>query len=533
MPQIYPQYPPELTQEQSQYLLTTVKDWSIAHGLAVRAPASFIPEEVDPTGVVAITAPVALFPSPFPRSCFEEARAIQTAYNEIYSAIAQDEKWLGGIVEDLIKVDDFIAKLWNVHLAVQKEGYVQDLSLGLFRSDYMVHVDVSMFEGQNLDDYALQVKQVEFNTIASSFGGLSSRVSELHRHLLSANAYPLTDPPLINASSLPTNSSIISLSAGLSAAHKAYGCSRSTPPLPLCILFIVQELERNVFDQRHLEYHLMTHSEIPIFRLSFNSILNQTHIPTSNPMRPLIYTPPQLPNISYEVTTLYLRAGYSPAEYPSDESWTARLHLERSAAIKCPGILTHLAGSKKVQQVLAIPESSHLARFLPDSKVEERVRRTFARMYPLGDDSKAARHVNSMLYTDVPNMDPQMTIQCHVLKPQREGGGNNIYGNAIRPFLKDMSEHQKRAYILMEIIQPPKLCNSILRNGKVESGEVIGELGIYGVCLWRNGKNGVKKREILENWEAGYLLRTKGKESDEGGVAAGFGAVDSCLLVDV
>jgi hypothetical protein len=51
------------------------------------------------------------------------------------------------------------------------------------------------------------------------------------------------------------------------------------------------------------------------------------------------------------------------------------------------------------------------------------------------------------------------------------------------------------------------------------------------VCLWRDG-DGENKGEILENWEAGYLLRTKGDQSEEGGVAAGFGAVDSCCLVD-
>ena len=85
--------------------------------------------------------------------------------------------------------DDFIANLWDVHLRVKKEGYVQvsktlahlprhqltpfsqNLSLGLFRSDYMVHHDS---EG-------LQIKQVEFNTIASSFGGLSSQTSLLHK----------------------------------------------------------------------------------------------------------------------------------------------------------------------------------------------------------------------------------------------------------------------------------------------------------------------------------------------------------------
>lgn len=109
----------------------------------------------------------------------------------------------------------------------------------------------------------------------------------------------------------------------------------------------------------------------------------------------------------------------------------------------------------------------------------------------------------------------------------------------------------------MEIFEPPALSNSILRNGEVETGGVIGELGVYGVCLWRRVEAKVKVKvkvkgidgagmegdkveeegsrargvEILQNFEAGYLLRTKGVESEEGGVAAGFGAVDSCLLV--
>lgn len=71
----------------------------------------------------------------------------------------------------------------------------------------------------------------------------------------------------------------------------------------------------------------------------------------------------------------------------------------------------------------------------------------------------------------------------------------------------------------------------MLRNGEVTHGEVIGELGVYGVCLWRNGKE-EDEGEVLVNYEAGFLLRTKGRESEEGGVAAGFGAVDSVCLVD-
>ena len=52
----------------------------------------------------------------------------------------------------------------------------QNLSLGLFRSDYMVH--------QTTSDDAPTIKQVEFNTIASSFGGLSSQTSKLHKSVI-------------------------------------------------------------------------------------------------------------------------------------------------------------------------------------------------------------------------------------------------------------------------------------------------------------------------------------------------------------
>ena len=49
------------------------------------------------------------------------------------------------------------------------------MSLGIFRSDYMVHKNPSESEIRP------QIKQVEFNTIASSFGGLAAKVSGLHK----------------------------------------------------------------------------------------------------------------------------------------------------------------------------------------------------------------------------------------------------------------------------------------------------------------------------------------------------------------
>ena len=100
-------YPPELSAEENENLVTTIKDWSIAHGLAVRPPPSFVSEGTDPKSVLATTAPVTLFPSPFPRECYNQAKTIQKAYNGLYASIAQDESFLKDIAEEYVTSASF------------------------------------------------------------------------------------------------------------------------------------------------------------------------------------------------------------------------------------------------------------------------------------------------------------------------------------------------------------------------------------------------------------------------------------------
>ena len=364
----------------------------------------------------------------------------------------------------------------------------------------------------------------------TSAEGEQMYIDVCHRYLYDIAAYPQIASSLIRPSALPTNPSIEAISEGLELAHKAYGGSKSKETQSLCILFVVQEPENNIFDQYAISSYLQTHRRIPVYRLGLTSILAQTSIPLDNPMRPLLYHPPHNLSVSHEVTTVYFRAGYSPAEYTSSDAWKARFHLERSAAIKCPSILTHLAGSKKTQQILATPSSPYLERFLsktPYASYTDRVRETFAAIYPL--DSTAAGQQAIAIAKDAER------CKSYVLKPQREGGGNNVYGAKIPPFLASLGDDDRkyRGHILMELIEPPMLKNSIFRNGEVQSGEVIGELGIYGVCLWQSEDTRVSEGKAVENREAGFLLRTKGRESEEGGVAAGFGAVDSVCLIDM
>jgi len=506
-------YPPNLHPSEAEQLVATIKDWSIAHGLAVRPPPAVISAEADPQGILATTVPVTLFPSPFPRICFEQAKSIQKAYNKLYASIAQDEGFLEEIVQQIIEVDDFIAELWQVHLKVKEEGYVQNLSLGLFRSDYMVH--------QSTAEEIPTIKQVEFNTIASSFGGLSSQTSKLHKYL-AVSDYPLFKKSLQTTElDLPENQSTKSLALGLRSAYDAY--TKSENIHPCCIIFVVQDPERNIFDQRHLEYELQQHkSPISVFRVPFAETLTRTSIAETS-KRQLLYHLPSNPSKVFEVAVVYFRAGYGPGDYPDASAWNARLQIERSNAIKCPTILTQLAGAKKVQQVLATPTSSSnlsiLTRFIEaeDPSIHG-LEDTFTNIFPL-DDTPAGQEARKLA------IDPEK-CKGYVLKPQREGGGNNIYRSAIPPFLKSLPETHWKSFILMEIIIPPPVQNIILRNGALEQGGVICELGVYGTCLWDQAT-----KEILHNEEAGYLLRTKGDKSEEGGVAAGFGSMDSCRLV--
>lgn len=78
-----------------------------------------------------------------------------------------------------------------------------------------------------------------------------------------------------------------------------------------------------------------------------------------------------------------------------------------------------------------------------------------------------------------------------VLKPQREGGGNNIYNDDIRTYLNSMkNKNERTAWILMDRIYPPLQTNYLIRaaqepisESNVSLSDVVAELGIYGVIV--------------------------------------------------
>nr|AAA35307.1 glutathione synthetase [Schizosaccharomyces pombe] len=279
--------------------------------------------------------------------------------------------------------------------------------------------------------------------------------------------------------------------------------SDNTKPI---VLFVVKGGERNITDQRTLEYELLNRFHVISKRIDIAELTSLIHDKSSNKL----YMKTSF--TTYEVAVVYYRVGYALDDYPSQERWDMRLTIENTLAIKCPSISTHLAGSEKIQQVLA--ESNALERFLEGDELQA-VRSTFADMYPLDDTPRGKEGIK--LAFEKP--------EDFVLKPQREGGGNNTYGKDIPGLLSKMPQEEWDSYILMRYINAVPSQNYILKGERPEKFDVVDEIGILGTIVWN-----INTDEVVQNGQSGFICRTKPKKTNEGGVATGYASLSSIEL---
>nr|XP_019553434.2 glutathione synthetase-like isoform X2 [Aedes albopictus] len=416
-------------------IVEKAKDWAIMHGAAMRSKANFSPDALQ-------FAPFILTPSSFPRKEFEKAVELQVTLNELMHCVAHDDEFLKETLQNTIQVDAFTGSLFKIYETVLKEGIAQPLSLGLLRSDYLANF---------LESNA--IKQVEVNTIASSFGGISTFMTPMHSYILKELGYAdrLVD--------LPENHALSGLCDGMVEAWKI----QNNPSA--AIMFVIEDITYNICDQRFHEFYIReTYPHIAVIRRTLTQIFEQGKLGPNGEL--LIGDLP--------VTVIYFRAGYEPGHYHGPNEWAARLLMERSMAIKCPSIHYHLAGTKKVQQALAKPEI--LKRFIADSAKIDSIKDIFTGLYSLDKGDEGEQAVKLALSNP----------ERYVLKPQREGGGNNVYGSDIPGALEKMNEDERSAWILMERIFPPLSRGYMVRpEGKMPPGivDLVSELGIFGAII--------------------------------------------------
>ncbi|KAL6643659.1 hypothetical protein ACP70R_018425 [Stipagrostis hirtigluma subsp. patula] len=431
-------------------------------------------------GVGLVHAPFSLLPSNIQESIWKQACELAPIFNELVDRVSLDGKFLQDSLSKTRQVDDFTSRLLEIHrkmMAINKE---ENIRIGLHRSDYM------------LDSETSSLLQIELNTIAASFPGLGSLVSELHSGK--------TDRTFVMAKGIkkmPSHSFLILIhpwgEAFSGTLISQYGKLLSLDP---------KRVPTNAASRQFAEALAIAWAEFNVDRKTLSQVEAEGQI---LPDGTLLVD-------GRKVAVVYYRAGYTPNDYPSEAEWNARLLMEQSSAIKCPSIAYHLVGTKKIQQELAKPNV--LERFLENKEEIAKLRKCFAGLWSLDDEEIIKTAIEK----------PEL----FVLKPQREGGGNNIYGVDLRETLIRLQREggdALAAYILMQRIFPKASLAYLVRGGVCHEGFAISELGIYGAYL-RN------KDKVLINDQCGYLMRTKVSSSDEGGVAAGFAVLDSLYLTD-
>ncbi|XP_053173846.1 glutathione synthetase-like [Scomber japonicus] len=457
-------------------LVEDAKETAFQHGVVMRT------QETPNSSEVVTHAPFTLFPTPVPEAALLQALAVQTHFNTLVDKISRDPDFLEETFASTIQADDFAAKLFSIYRQVQQEGRTQSIVLGMNRSDYMV---------DQKEDGTPSLKQVEINTIAAGGFDVSDRLPMVHRHVLQSVG-------LVEESKRIQNTNrTAAMSAALAKAWELYGQQKAV------IMFLVEEFQINKFNHRCIEKELWKRN-IPVIRRRFEEVSRGGSLDGDK----------KLFIDGLEVAVVYYRFGYMPNNY-TEQSWETRLLMERSLAVKCPDVGTQLAGTKKVQQVVARP--GVLEKFFPDQPdVVEQIRATFAGLYSLDMGPEGDRTVAMAL------ADPEK----FVLKPQREGGGNNYFGDDIIRVLQEVKTDKRRAaYILMDKIRPRTEPNILLRKQlPITLASVCYEIGGFGAYVRQGG-------EMVLNEVCGYTLRTKNIENNDGGVTAGVTVYDSAFVI--
>lgn len=480
-------------------LLQPMVHYAELHGLLY---ASATPSKEDPS--LATQCPVAMFPAMVPAKAFHDAIALARHWNAIVDTIARDVTWLHETLSSVGRADPFTGRLLEISKAVHREGLRQHTMLGIHRSDYMLHEP----EGSSESPRFLQI---ELNTIASSMSSHAANIEGLHRFLL--GRYGMGNDSVASAlrrhygvscgdrllAHVPQNVAQAALPAAIHAAHMAYGAQDAV------VLFVCQAAERNFADQRWIEYSLWETHGVRVVRHTLTELHSQaTMDPTTGKL---------LLQGGVEVSVVYHRAGYVPSDFPTEAEWEARALLEKSLAIKCPSVDYQLVGAKKVQQAMAV--EGVLEKFLGSEEgAATQLRSCFAGLWGLGpgvEDEEVLAKASA---------EPE----AFVLKPQREGGGFNHYGEEVARKLGELSAEERSAYILMQRILPKSQVSAMTREGQVLVSPSVSEFGFYSTFLG-DGK------EVHLSQHAGHLVRTKAEGVDEGGVAAGYAVINSPFLV--
>ncbi len=422
-------------------------------------------------------APFSLSPYSISAADLQEMTELTSYFSELMIRVSQDWAFIAQYLSPISKTDPFLKML----LDLREQEVTQSKQLLVQRNDFFLVKDELSNSRQGSSS---ALRQVELNTVSASFPFLITQLTRLHQTLSEQNMVELIIP----------NNPLIPVVDAFAKAIQDY-CSTDA-----VMLMVSQPAESNRFDQLGLEQLLWEKYKIQTLRKTLTEIYESGSLREGH----LIVA-------GKKVALTYYRAGYTPDDFRTGEALKGRQLIEASSTIQVPDLPMQLAGMKKIQQVLTRPEI--LSTFVSEG-ISKRLLNTFATMHALDDIIETPN--GELSASEWASRNPEK----YVLKPQREGGGNNYFGRDITKIMTEMNPEEKAAYVLMEKIDAETHPAILVVNGYAETLTSVSEIGRYGICFAENGV-------VESNEDVGYLVRTKAENINEGGVCAGFACLNS------
>ena len=425
-------------------------------------------------------APFSLSPYSISTSDLQEMIELTPYFSELMINVSQDWGFLDETLSPISKTDPFLKMLLDLReheVSQSRQLLVQRNDFFLIKDDIGKGGHDSSSSGE--DTSASALRQVEINTVSASFPFLITQLTRLHQHIFEQIIPNNPLKPVVDS---------------FAKAIKDYG---STDAI---MLLVSQPAESNRFDQLGLEQLLWDEYKIQTVRKTLTEIYENGSLSEGH----LILA-------GKKVAITYYRAGYTPEDFSTSGAIKGRQLIEASSTIQVPDLAMQLAGMKKIQQVLTRPEI--LSNFMSE-EISKRFKKTFVGMHSLDEIIETPE--GEISASEWASINPEK----YVLKPQREGGGNNYFGKDIPKKITEMKREEQDAYILMEKIKAKTHQSILVVNDKVEKHTSVSEIGRFGICFAENGV-------VQSNEDVGYLVRTKAKNVNEGGVCSGFACLNS------
>ncbi|WP_286270510.1 glutathione synthase [Thalassotalea hakodatensis] len=478
-----------------QQMIDDIIQWAIMHGVAFR--------QADNT---AKHCPLSIAPIAMNSEVFERLCNITPIMTKLINNISEDHDFLQTSLADLAKADAFFARILSLHQ--QAHGKIDNRikperkPLLLMRTDFM-------------SDITHGVKVIEFNGIAAGMAPFGQRATELHAYLNSQWTGVYQRWLETDKSTPADNKGLEQLAYGISAAAnsvKASFAEEEKAQKPI-FLMVIQENEDNVYDQHLLEVALQQLG-LQTVRRTFKQLHKELYTGRNQRL--------MLTGVG-AIDVVYLRTGYQCNDYYTPEQdekmccqslSQTRLFIEQHRVAVNATFGQQLATSKAMQMQLSLMLPQDYTRWGLTLEEGTLVKSVFAEMKPLNQATIAW-------------FNTQATKQQWVLKNQGEGGGHCIFGDDISEKLEQLKPQDYDAWTFMQRLFPHErdIPTVAIRDSKpIRVDNLVSEIGLF--TAYFDGKPVTKL-----NGYAGYLIRSKPANENEGGIHSGQGILDSLVLI--